>query len=80
MCIVTLLLLEKLHVELSNSVVLLLLCGDELAFSLLLILGVTLNPILQEIFCVVSVFEGIKFILEKGKAYWGKRCGKDNHS
>ena len=80
MFVVTLLLLEKFHVELSNSVVLLLLLGDELAFSLFLILGITLNPILQEILCVVSLFEGIKFIIQKGKAYWMKRFGKDRHS
>ncbi|MDJ0532122.1 MAG: hypothetical protein QNJ70_06435 [Xenococcaceae cyanobacterium MO_207.B15] len=80
MCAVLLLLLEKCHVDLSNSVVLFLLFGDELACSLFLILGISLNPILEEIFCVVSVFEGIKFVLEKGKAYWGKRCLKDSHN
>lgn len=80
MCAAILLLLEKYHVNLSNSVVLFLLLGDELACSLFLILGITLNPILEEIFCVVSLFEGVKFVLEKGKAYWETRCLKDIHS
>ena len=66
MCAVTLLLLEKCHVDLPNSVVLFLLFGDECTWSLFLILGITLNPILEEIFCGVSLFESIKFILERG--------------
>ncbi len=45
MCAVLLLLLERCHVNLRNSVVLFLLFGDELACSLFLILGITLNPI-----------------------------------
>ena len=66
MCAVTLLLLEKCHVDLPNSVVLFLLFGDKCTWSLFLILGITLNPILEEIFCGVSLFESIKFILERG--------------
>ncbi|MDJ0678848.1 MAG: hypothetical protein QNJ18_03160 [Xenococcaceae cyanobacterium MO_167.B52] len=77
MCAALLLLLERCHVNLRNSVVLCLLFGDELAYSLFLILGITLNPIVEEIFCVVSVFEGLKFILKKGQAYWQKRCLKE---
>ena len=80
MCAVLLLLLEKCHVDLSNSVVLFLLFGDELTCSLFLILGITLNPILEEIFCVVSLFEGMKFVLERGKAYWVTRWLKDSQS
>ena len=82
MCAVILLLLEKCHVDLPNSVVLFLLFGDELACSLFLILeiGITLNPILEGIFCVASVFEGLKFVLERGKAYWVTKCLKDSHS
>ena len=80
MCAVILLLLEKCHLKLSNSLTLFLLFGDELACSLFLILGITVNPILEEIFCVVSLFEGIKFVLKKGTAYWEKRCLKDSHS
>ncbi len=72
MCAVILLLLEKCHLKLSNSLTLFLLFGDELACSLFLILGITVNPILEEIFCVVSLFEGIKFVLERVLSHRGK--------